>query len=351
MKRRWMFILLGIMLLVVPAFMGCASPEEQVDEPETEPGVETETEEEGEPITLEWVGFRPETHQGVVTIDEKFFAPIEEMSNGELTIEWMGGPDTMDPSDVGRAVQRGTIDVASIYVGAYEAVVPGVGGLMLSELSAIEEREGEAFEFISALHEEEGIKYLGRPDAQEESFFYTWLRGDKLETKEDFQNAEIGSAAGARAAVLGWEATHTTVAVPENYTAMERGIADGIAGQPMQGAVSGGWHELTNYVIDHPYYQSTVVMLMNLDSWNQLPEHLQDIVMEAIKEGEKEVMNHRAELNLELREQIEDVGAEFYELSPDVAEWYVDTAYSAGWEYQMERFPEVTPELKELLSE
>jgi len=44
-----------------------------------------------------------------------------------------------------------------------------------------------------------------------------------------------------------------------------------------------------------------------------------------------------------------DAGVEFYKLSPDVADWYLKTAYDAAWEYQQKRFPKVTPELKKLL--
>jgi len=33
-----------------------------------------------------------------------------------------------------------------------------------------------------------------------------------------------------------------------------------------------------------------------------------------------------------------------------VADWFVKTAYSAAWDYQQKRFPDVTPRLKELLT-
>jgi hypothetical protein len=43
-------------------------------------------------------------------------------------------------------------------------------------------------------------------------------------------------------------------------------------------------------------------------------------------------------------------GIEFYKLQPDTAKWFLDTAYNAAWDYQMKRYPDVTPKLRQLIS-
>ncbi len=303
------------------------------------------------PIELKWVSFRPATHKGVIGIRDLFVNPLNKESKGELTIKWMGGPDTMSPSDIGLAVQKGVIDIGSIYVGAYESLVPGVGGAMLTQLTPEEERKpGGAYDYLSSLHKKAGLFYLGRPEAMTEGFFYTWLRTKRLETPKDFVGVKIGSATAARATVIAWGATQVTVAVPENYSALERGLVDGIAGQPLRGAVGFGWHELAKYIIDHPYYQSTVMLIMNLNSWNRLPEHLQKLMMKHMVQAEKDSIVKQTETELGLKKKLAGSKLEFYKLSPDVAKWYLKTAYDSAWQYQQQRFPEVTPRLKELLS-
>ena len=92
-----------------------------------------ESEAASKEIELKWVSFRPPTHKGVIAIRNNFIDPINNAAKGELKITWKGGPDTMAPRDIGLAVQRGTIDIGSIYVGAYEALVRGVGGAMLTQ--------------------------------------------------------------------------------------------------------------------------------------------------------------------------------------------------------------------------
>lgn len=300
---------------------------------------------------LKWVSFRPETHQGVIGIRKNFIDPINNAAKGQLKIVWKGGPDTMAPMDVGLAVQRGTIDIGSIYVGAYEAVVPGIGATMLTQLTPEEERRpGGVYDYVQSLHQKAGLYFIGRPDAMHNGYFYTWLRNKKLQKKEDFKGTQIGSATAARGAVIAWGSTNVTVAIPENYSALEKGMVQGIAGQPLAGAVGFGWYEKCKYVIDHPYYQSTVVMIMNRKTWDSLSPSLQQLITKHVIAGEKSAMEEQEKVVKGLREKVVGAGVEFYKLAPDVEDWYIKTAYEAAWEYQQKRFPEVTPKLKELMS-
>ncbi|WP_199435496.1 TRAP transporter substrate-binding protein DctP [Qaidamihabitans albus] len=298
--------------------------------------------------TLSWVSFQPGSHPEVKRVKENFWGAVEQKT--ELSFEWRGGPDTMSPSDIGLAVQRGTVDAAMIYVGAYASVVPGAGAWTLTDYTPKEERNNGAVEFFDEQHQQHGLKYIARVQPQKENFFFTWLRGKRITSKEDFRSTVIGSAAGARAAVEGWGAPLESVAVPDNYTALERGVVDGLAGQPLEGAIANGWHELADYVIDEPYYQSSVVLIMNQDSWNGLSAEQQRAVTESVSAAEMQTYESRQQDLAEARTEIKDAGVEFYSLPPDLAKWYVDTAYSAAWAEQEEIAPDVAPKLRDLLS-
>ena len=307
------------------------------------------SEEQAESTTISWVSFQPESHPEVERVTENFWAPIAEQTDVEF--EYRGGPDTMAPADMGAAVQSGVVDAAMIYVGAYESNVPAAGAWTLTELSPQEERETGAVEAFDALHQEEGLKYLARVQPQEENFYFTWLRGERLESQADFSGKIIGSAAGAQAAVPAWGAALESVAVPDNYTALERGVVDGVAGQPLEGAVTNGWYELVDYVIDEPYYQSSVVLIMNKDVWDGLAEEAQEAITQTVAAAEADAVGLRASALAEARATIEASGVEFYNLPPDVAEWYLDSAYEAARTDLVERFPDVAPDLLQSLSE
>jgi TRAP-type C4-dicarboxylate transport system substrate-binding protein len=276
-----------------------------------------------ERITLNWASMLPKTSTETVAYQKVFIEKINEKAKGQLVINYRGGPDVIGQFDLGAAVQKGIIDIATVSVGFYEALVPGNGAAMLSELTPQEERKpGGAF------------------------FCYT---RKKVTSQKDFQGFRIGCSTGSRAAVEGWGATVTNVKIADYYNAMERGLVDAVCGVPLDVWVSLGAHEVTKYVIDHPYYVSTAVAIMNLNNWKKLPKNLQDLLTETMVEYEKEKEVQEQKTRDEARQKMINTKIEFYKLAPAVADWYVSTAYKAAWDYQQNRFPEVTPKLRELL--
>ncbi len=301
-------------------------------------------------ITLNWASMLPKTASETVALQKLFFDKVNEKAKGQLVINYRGGPEVIGQFDLGAAVQKGVIDIAMVSVGFYEALVPGNGAAMLSELTPQEERKpGGAYDYLDQMHQKAGMKYLGRTAPSKDRFFFTYLN-KKITTQKEFSGFRIGCSAGARAAVEGWGASVTNVKITDYYNAMERHLVDAISGCPLDVWVSLGAHEVTKYVIDHPFYVSTAVAIMNLNSWNKLPKNLQNLLTDAMIEYEKEKVGVEQKNREEARQKMINAKVEFYKLSPPVAEWYVSTAYKAAWDYQQKRFPEVTAKLKELLT-
>jgi len=302
------------------------------------------------PIELNWAGFVPNTSPPASGVQQLFIDKVNERAKGELVIKYRGGPETFPPHDLGKAAQKGVVDIGVAPVGFYEPIAPGIGGAQLTQLTLEEERKpGGGYDYLNDLHKAGGLFYLGRGTFSKEDYFYLWLN-KKVDKPEDFQKIRIGTGTGSRAAVIGWGAVAVSVGLPEYFQAMERGVVDGIAGVPLTTYVALGAHEVTKYCVDHPYWQSTVAVFMNLDSWNKLPKHLQSLIMECQIQAEKDYIVLDAEDRAAARQKAKEVGLEFYKLAPDTAEWLLDTAYNATWDYQMKRFPKVTPRLRELLS-
>ncbi len=301
-------------------------------------------------IELSWISFTPKDNPEATAINKFFISRVNEKAKGELFIRYRGGPETIPPFDQGKAVQKGVVDIAIVPVGFYEPIAPGVGGAMLTQISLEEERKpGGAYDYLNELHKRGGLFYLGRGNPSEE-FFVLNLRSKKILRKEDFIGLKIGTATVARACTTAWGATVVSLSMQEYYSAMERGLVDGISSCPITQWVAQGCHEVTKYTVDHGYYQSTLAVIMNLDRWNKLPKHLQNIIMESIIQSEKDCREHDKKERAHAREKMIKAGVEFYKFPPDMAKWFIETAYNAAWEYQMKRFPDVTPRLRELLS-
>ena len=306
-----------------------------------------------EPIVLNWSSILPKNSPETVAFQEFAIDRMNERAKGALVIKYRGGPEVIAPANIGKAVQNGIVDIATTFVGFYEAIVRGVGAAMLTELTPQEERTpGGAYDYLVELHKKNGLMFLGRqaPSREDERFFYCYLN-KRVEKPQDFAKLRIGAGPAARAASLAWGAKVIPVrGVADYYTSMERGLYDGVSSCPLITWVALGCHEVTKYVIDQPYYQSTAMAIMNLNSWNRIPQHLQNMMVDVMNEYPELKMEEHTKNLTKARQKALDAGVEFYKLAPDVAGWFIKTAYEAAWDYQMKRFPDVTPGLKKVLT-
>lgn len=301
-------------------------------------------------ITLYWASFLPKNHPETVDIQKYYIDRVNERAKGQLVIKYRGGPEVMAPPDLGTAVKNGVVDLCTTTVGYYEAIVPGVGGLMLTELTPDEEqRPGGANNYIIKLHRDHGLVFLGRAAAGKEPFFYFFLN-KKIEKPDDFTRFKLGCATALRAASKAWGASVVPLKLSEYYTAMERNLVDGIPGCPIPTWVAFGCHEVTKYVLDYQFYQSTAMAIMNPKSWEKLPEGVKKIMNETMVDYQKVKMEVMAQSVAKSRQKMKAAGVEFYKLSPEHGNWLVKTAYDAAWDYQHERFPKVTEDLRKHLS-
>jgi len=107
---------------------------------------------------------------------------------------------------------------------------------------------------------------------------------------------------------------------------------------------------VTKYLVLPGYLQSSVLIMMNLNTWNKLPPDLQKVITDAMIYSEKINGDIWAEDKAKGTQKLKDAKVEIYNLPPDTAKWLVDTAYDSTWAYQLKRFPDVTPRLKSLLT-
>ena len=302
------------------------------------------------PIELNWVGFTAKNTTTVINIQREFIDKVNQALKGEVNIKFRGGPETIAAFDQGQAVKKGVVDISAVPIGFYEAIVPGVGGAMLTQLTPWDERKpGGAYDYLVEIHKKGGLFYLGRGAPSKEDFFHLTLN-KKVEKRQDFANLKIGTATVARAAVKAWGATVVSLAMPDYYTSMERGLVDGVASSGLSAWVGQGCQAVTKYMVDHAYYQSTVAIIMNLNSWNRLSPNAQKVMIDTMAQAERALADWYGRDEAQLKQKMVDAGVQIYKFSPDMAKWFRDTAYDAAWKYQEERFPEVTKKMRQLMT-
>ncbi len=280
-----------------------------------------------------------------------FVDKVNERGKGELVIDYIGGPETIGAFEQAKAVKGGVVDIAFVFAGAYTGMVPAIKTLAITNITPQQEREIGYYDFMVEEHEKAGLYFLGRsgwdmPEPGNKFFIFTNTR---VETPYDLigqKMAGLGTAADAFMKSLGM--AHAVMAWGDIYTAIERGVVDGYW-DGILGPVASGWMDALKYCVDQGFYNDNLVFLMNPDTWNSLSKDHQDLIMGAVIEVEQEMPAVYTERVAEDRAIMRDVGVEFIKFSPSDTEWFLNLAYDAEWEKQLQAHPEMTSKVKAML--
>jgi len=111
------------------------------------------------------------------------------------------------------------------------------------------------------------------------------------------------------------------------------------------------WHEVAKYYIDHDLLRAgSVFSLMNLESWNKLPKHLQDLFIEEHKQLEYDVPLFFEEKTAAARVTAQEAGVEFIKFSPEDAKWWLETEHKRSFERALRKAPKDGAKMKELIT-
>jgi TRAP-type C4-dicarboxylate transport system substrate-binding protein len=298
-------------------------------------------------IEIKSACFLPATHSigGVVP---SYVAMINKACG--VTIKWkhLGGPEVLPGLEQFGAVKRGVLDASFLVTAYYFGEVPDGYCVYLSEISNEEEWNNGARDLIDKIHQEKGIKVLGRWLSYMP--FYIWVN-KPVKKPQDLKGIKLrggGICYDPFFKALG--VTPVQIPPPDTYNALERGIIGGF-GWPMQGVSDFGWVEVTKYCIEHPFYEhNNGLILMNLDKWNSLPKDAQKTIMRATRAWESDMeAYHKAEWE-KYRKKFIEAGGSFIKFSEADADYYKKLAYEEPWKFQKAKSDRYYDELRRLLT-
>ncbi len=88
---------------------------------------------------------------------------VNKRSDGQLTIDYLGGPEVIPPMQQEKAVQSGMVDMGVVIGDHYATLVPPVTWILRSRLTEEQERElGGVYNQLEELHRKVGLFYLDR---------------------------------------------------------------------------------------------------------------------------------------------------------------------------------------------
>ena len=299
------------------------------------------------PIVLKAVTYHPKDHPNVNPWLKMMIERVNKDSKGELTINWLGGPEVIDPKDQTNALKTGAVDMHPYHSFGYmvpvmrEAYAAG-----LTQLASWEERKSGAFDlWDTMLQKRINAKYLGRMHTGPNLSFWMYTNF-KVEKIEDFRGKIIRVMPLYIPWLKAMGASTVNTAAGEIYSAVERKAVDGFV-YPM-GMVGWGLHKITKYRIEPGVFTMEPACIINLDTWKKIPKHLQDLLLEVIVDFEYiSYAQHVVTAELE-RETMLKAGMTIISLPSSEAKKFRDLAYNVTWETVIKDAPEFGPQLREL---
>ena len=277
---------------------------------------------------------------------ERFIDKVNETGKGVVQIDYKGGGGkVMNPFQLGDAIRTGVVGIGNLPGAFYTKLMPEADAFKLSAFTITEERANGAWKYTNELHKKRINAYhLAR---QKDCVPFHLYLNKKIEGR-DLAGLKIRVTPIYRAFFSAMGASMIRTKPGDVYTALERGTVDGY-GWPTQGVLDLGWHEVTKYRIDPPFYRASVEILINLDQWNKLNEAQQKVLQDAaaFMEG---LCSEDQGINKTEMERQKGAGIETISFEGAEADAYLKQAYETGWAEFIKTNPEEGPKLQKLLS-
>jgi TRAP-type transport system periplasmic protein len=294
-------------------------------------------------VTLKVVTVFPRNHTFNIPVFE-MLKEVNAKGKGVLQLQYIGGPEAVPITEQLAALQRGVFDV---FVGAasyYDGQVPETGAHNASNKSAVQLRKDGALDALNAAFNKkanaEYLAYLGSGYT-----FYIFLKQEPKRTGAggfDLKGLKVRGPSIYRPFYDTQGITAVNVQVPEMYSALERGVIEGI-GFPLIGLTSFGWEKQVKFRVLPAFWQGDHAIVVNLDAWKKLDDK-QRAFLKGIA-TETEIKAHDFFQRESKREEEKLFAAGMKDLRPSAAEGakYAAAAHNSLWEQLGKRLskPEV----------
>lgn len=252
-----------------------------------------------------------------------FMDKVNQKAKGEMTINYLGGPEVFAPPAIGTAVKNGVVDIGWVFGAAYKGLVKEAEAMKFSKLTVEQERQRGLNGLVNEFHKPAGLYWLGLCGGVSKTGFFYLFTAKLLGSIKDLSGKRVITPPVFTASAPAFGMTPTKVDDAEIYPALERGLADAHV-DPIDEIYPVGLHQVLHYAIDHPFlYSGGTGMIVNLNTWNKLSPSLQNVLREAQREAEDEGNIIEAQQNSHHIDLLKKSGMQFIKFSSaDEKTWY-----------------------------
>jgi TRAP-type C4-dicarboxylate transport system substrate-binding protein len=278
-----------------------------------------------------------------------YIEAVNTAGKGLVQIRFLGGPEVIPEQQLLYALRRGVIDMAFGGMTYYRGVVPEGDAMFASTLDPERARASGALDALQPYWAKRiNSRLLGW--VQSGIGAHVYLREPprfRTDGMPDLTGLLIRTSPSNRELLEVLGARPVQIPVSEIYTALERGMVDGLAFTTI-GMPDLGVEKFIHYRIDPPVLQLSVCVQVNLDAWRRLSRDAQALLgAEAIR-YERE--NHRRFGELRDRELrfLDAQGLKGVAIAPEHVAAYRALAFNTVWQRLADRAPDSAATLRPL---
>ena len=206
------------------------------------------------------------------------FMDVMKKDESLVKLKYIGGPEVTPNRKQGAALKRGLIDIIMSPTTYYANMAPEARLTGISNVSPQEWRKNGGFDLMAKVWADKlNAVILGWGNYYGYNQFYIWLKDEPKPSKVtglDLKGQKMRTTALYTPFFRAMGATTKNISPAEVYTALERGVVDGLA-WPEGGVAFRGWQRFIKYRVGPGFFRSTTMATMNKDKFDKLSKEAQ----------------------------------------------------------------------------
>ena len=263
-------------------------------------------------------------HEGALAIADE----VSKATGGKVKIEVFAGGHVGNERDMYEGAQMGTIDMFTASNAVLTSFIPEMAVLDQPFLFETEEQahnviDGKVGELIAEKTEEQQIHTVGWMDVGFRNVFSV----RPVENVDDFEGLKIRTMENDIhiAAFNALGAIATPMASGDVFTGLQQGTIDA-AENAIANLIANRYYEITKNVTMTNHIFGFMGVFVSDKAWNQIPEDLRDEFLAGVEAGTKLQRQYLVEANEAAKEELTELGVQFYEIPMDQMRELVEPA-------------------------
>jgi TRAP-type C4-dicarboxylate transport system substrate-binding protein len=265
----------------------------------------------------------------------------------QIVFEYKGASEVIPTQQQLEALRSGLVDMIMTAASYCTAVMPELDVMSLTTMTPTEERKAGVNDYLNQLFAAKANAYfVARLGSGE--LFQIFL-AKPIKRIDDFKGMKIRGSPTHIPFIRALGAEPVVTPPSEIYTAMERSIVAGYV-QPVASIRTMGLLPVTKYMVRPGFYQPVTFVLMNLDFWKKLPDHLKNLIMDNMKKAEIMAMENIGKRLKNEFDEFQKAEVGIIQLPKDDAAKFTKLADDAMMEVVLKKAPEEGKKLKEMVT-